>query len=219
MQAMFWSRSRAFFVSLATIRIICKLAITRDVKFVMSAALPFVNNISHIVKTCIRRNVRLYPSTMQKTALTTSAMWLFGVIKNVMSSTVPEKYGSQSWAISFLCVQTDETGRRSDETPCWFDRYITWSQLCFVPPHLQMDWGIQNWKSQLWRLSPFGSSCFSQERVNCACSEERYWRRSTYNSVFVNYVKDVTFQLTRLKELCAMILTRDKSRQDGYPIS
>ena len=32
---------------------------TKDFHFVMSTALPFVNNTSHIVKTCIRRNFNL----------------------------------------------------------------------------------------------------------------------------------------------------------------
>ena len=63
----------------------------RDVHFVMSAALPFVNYISHLVKTCIRRNFKSFPITIHKIVLTSSAMWLFDMIKNVMSTTVPEK--------------------------------------------------------------------------------------------------------------------------------
>ena len=35
---------------------------------------------------------------MHRIVLTFSAMWLFDVIKKVMSSTVPDKNGSQSWA-------------------------------------------------------------------------------------------------------------------------
>ena len=37
-----------------------------DVHFMMSAALPFVNCISHIVKTCVRGNFRSYPITVNK---------------------------------------------------------------------------------------------------------------------------------------------------------
>ena len=35
----------------------------RDVHFVMSATLRFVHYVSHIVKTCIRRNFKSYPIT------------------------------------------------------------------------------------------------------------------------------------------------------------
>ena len=54
---------------------------TRDVHFVMSAALAFVNYTSHIDKTCRKRNLKSYPITMNKIALTPSAMWLFDAIK------------------------------------------------------------------------------------------------------------------------------------------
>ena len=55
-------------------------------------ALPFVNHIiSHVVKTYIRRNFQTYRITMHRIVLTSSAMWLFDVIKNVMSSTSSEK--------------------------------------------------------------------------------------------------------------------------------
>ena len=70
----------------------------RDIHFVMSLALPYVNYMSHIVKTCVRRNFNSYHITMNKIVMTLSAMWLFDVIKNVMSSTVPEKNGPQSLA-------------------------------------------------------------------------------------------------------------------------
>ena len=63
----------------------------RDVHIVMSTALPFVNCISLIVKTCIRRNFKSCPITMNKMVLTSSAMWLVDVIKDVMSLTVPER--------------------------------------------------------------------------------------------------------------------------------
>ena len=70
--------------------------------FVMSAVLPFVNYISHAVKTCIRRNFKSYPVTLNKIVLPPLSMWLFDVLKNVVSSTVPEKKekkkGSQRWA-------------------------------------------------------------------------------------------------------------------------
>ena len=39
----------------------------------------------------MRRNIQSYPITMQKTVLTSSAMWVFDVIENVMSVTVPEE--------------------------------------------------------------------------------------------------------------------------------
>ena len=45
----------------------------------------------HIVRTCIKRNCKSYPLTMHKFVLTSLAIWLFDMIKNVMSSTVPEK--------------------------------------------------------------------------------------------------------------------------------
>ena len=58
-------------------------ASTGYVHFVMSATLPFVNYI-----------IKSYPINMHKIVLTSSAMWLFDAIKNVIP-TVPEKYGSQ----------------------------------------------------------------------------------------------------------------------------
>ena len=65
---------------------------TRDVCFVLSAALSFVNYISRIVKTGMRGNFQSYPITSRKIVLTSSDVWLFDVIKNVMPSTVPEKH-------------------------------------------------------------------------------------------------------------------------------
>ena len=62
---------------------------TRDVYYVMSTALLFVNCVSHVVKTCIRRNRKSYPITTHKIVLTSSAMWLFDILKNVMLSIVP----------------------------------------------------------------------------------------------------------------------------------
>ena len=44
-----------------------------------------------VVKTCIRRNFEIYPITQRKIVLTSSAMWLFDVIKYVMLSAVHEK--------------------------------------------------------------------------------------------------------------------------------
>ena len=41
----------------------------RHVHFVMPAARPFVNYISHIVQTSIRRNFQFYPITMHKIVL------------------------------------------------------------------------------------------------------------------------------------------------------
>ena len=75
-----------------------------------------------------------------------------------------KKNGFKSWALSFVCVHTDETVRRSHENPCWLDR-CTWSQMCFILHHLQMEWEIQSWKSQLWRWSPSGSSSIWQEQT------------------------------------------------------
>ena len=74
--------------------------IIRDVRFVMSAALLFINYISHKVKTCVRRNFKSYPVTMNNIVLTSSALWLFDVIKNVMCSNVSgkKKKGNQSSA-------------------------------------------------------------------------------------------------------------------------
>ena len=72
------------------------LVITRDIHFVMSVALPFVNYVSHTVKTCIKRNFKSYSVTMNKTVVTSLAVWLFDVIKNVMSSTRPERKGLRS---------------------------------------------------------------------------------------------------------------------------
>ena len=54
------------------------------------AALPFVNYVSQVVKTCIRRNFKSYPITLYKIILTSSTMRLSDVIKNEMSLTVPE---------------------------------------------------------------------------------------------------------------------------------
>ena len=49
----------------------------RDIHFVMSSALPFVNYVSHIAKTCIGRNFNAYSVTMHWIVLTSLAMWLF----------------------------------------------------------------------------------------------------------------------------------------------
>ena len=59
---------------------------TRYLHVAMSAALPFVHDISHKVKTCV--SSKFYPITMRKIVLTSSARWLADVIKNVMSSIV-----------------------------------------------------------------------------------------------------------------------------------
>ena len=56
----------------------------------MSAAVPFVNCISHMVKTCIRRNFKSHHITMLKIVLTSSSMWSFDAITSMLS-TVPEK--------------------------------------------------------------------------------------------------------------------------------
>ena len=47
----------------------------------MSTAPLVVNYGSHKLQTCIRRNVKFYPVTMHKIVLTSSAMWLFEMIK------------------------------------------------------------------------------------------------------------------------------------------
>ena len=47
--------------------------------------------MSHRAETCIRKNFKSYRITKHKIVLTSSAMWLFDVIKNVMSLTVHEK--------------------------------------------------------------------------------------------------------------------------------
>ena len=64
---------------------------TRDVYYVMSATLSFVNHMSHIVETCIRRNFKSYPITLHNIVFSSSALCWFDLIKNVMLSTVPEK--------------------------------------------------------------------------------------------------------------------------------
>ena len=140
---------------------------------------------------------------MHKIVLSSSTLWLFDIIKNMVSSTVPEKKrGSWSWAVSFLCIHTDETEIQSRQNPCWFDTCIwsqlcwfdtcigsqlcwfdtcigsqlcwfdtcIWSQLCFAP-----HWGIQSWKSLLWKWSPCGSSSFGQERADCAWRNPHSW--------------------------------------------
>ena len=70
---------------------------------------------------------------MHKIVLASSAMWLFDMIKNVTSSTVPGKKWSQSGAILFVCVHTDKTGRQSHENPCLFDRCMEPAVFCTAP--------------------------------------------------------------------------------------
>ena len=53
---------------------------TRDVHFVMSAVLPFVNYINHTVKTCIGRNCQSYLFPMNKIVSTSSVTCLFDTI-------------------------------------------------------------------------------------------------------------------------------------------
>ena len=72
-----------------------------------SVALPFVKCTCHIGKTCIRRCFKYCYLLPCAKLLSSSAICLFNVIKNVMSSTVPGM--DQSWAILFLYVNTDET--------------------------------------------------------------------------------------------------------------
>ena len=130
----------------------------------MSVALPFVNYISHIVKTCIRRNVKPYPITMHKVVLMSSAdkMWCHQLcLKNM--DTKAEQF--RFYVFTRLKLGDDRIKIHVDLTDIW-------SQLRFVQYHLQMDWGIQRWKGQLCRWSPSGSSSFSQERANCAFCEE-----------------------------------------------
>lgn len=47
----------------------------KDIHFVISTALWFVDCISHIAETCIMRNCESYPITMLKILLMSSAMW------------------------------------------------------------------------------------------------------------------------------------------------
>ena len=70
---------------------------------------------------------------------------------------------TQSWTILFLCIHTDESGRRSPENPCWLSLALYCSQIV---------WGIQSWISQLSRWSLFGSCSFGQERAKCSFWEE-----------------------------------------------
>ena len=115
---------------------------------------------------------------MHNIKLTSLAMWFFDVIKNMMSSTAWKKR-SQSWTISFLSIHTDETVRWTHENPCWLDT-CRWSQLFFTLRCLQMYWGIQSRKSQLWRWLLSGSSSFGREPATCTFCEEIYWRKSTH---------------------------------------
>ena len=85
------------------------MTVMRDVQYVMSAALPCVNYVSHIVQICSRRNFKSDPITMHKVALTSSAVRLLDVVNDMMSSTLPSKHGSQSWAMLFLRVDRKET--------------------------------------------------------------------------------------------------------------
>ena len=90
-----------------------------DVHFVMSVALPFVNYISHIEKKLVSgESSKSHSSTMQKVVMVSSAMLLFEVIKNVMTSTVPEEKKSIPKPSDFMLrVLTVETGNRSHRNP------------------------------------------------------------------------------------------------------
>ena len=82
---------------------------TRDVQYVTSAVLPFVNYMSHVVKTCIRSNFKPYLIIMHKIVLTLSSMWLFDVVKN-MSSTVPEKMDPKAEPFPFYVFTQTKLG-------------------------------------------------------------------------------------------------------------
>ena len=73
----------------------CENMTTKDVHFGISAAVRFVNYLIFIIikphSWNLKRNFKSYPITMNKIVYTSSAMLRFDVIKNVMSSNVPEK--------------------------------------------------------------------------------------------------------------------------------
>ena len=80
---------------------------------------------------------------------------------------------------------------------CWFDRCT--SDGLRDSELVQMDWGIQSWKSQHWR---WPVSVRNEQTAFCA---ETNWRRSTYCSYSWN--NNVSFQLAQLTDFCPMILT------------
>ena len=103
----------------------------RDVYFVMSTVLLFVNCISHVVKTCIRRNCKSYPITTHKIVLTSSAMWLFDMLKNVMLSTVPgKKWSSKVSNLISVCFLGDNFIKIHADWTCIYR---------FIPLFFQME--------------------------------------------------------------------------------
>ena len=114
----------------------------------MSTALLFVNCISHIVKTCIRRNCKSYPVTTHKIVLTSSTMWLFDILKNEMSSIVPRKKWS-SKVSNFISVFF--SGRQFHKNPCWLAMHM--KRTAFLTTVFADGMKDTSWKCQLWRWS------------------------------------------------------------------
>ena len=52
---------------------------------------PAVCKLSYMVEACIRRNFKYYPVNMHTNMPMSAAVCFFDVVKNVMSSTEPEK--------------------------------------------------------------------------------------------------------------------------------
>ena len=108
-----------------------------DVYFVMSAAPPFLNFVSHVVKTGIRRNVKFYPITMSKVVLASSTMWLFDVIKTVKSSTEHKK-------IKNILKRIQKSLSKAPKVTVTFQRSKT--HPGFGPS------SIQSWFGSMWLL-------------------------------------------------------------------
>ena len=125
------------------------IASMRDVHFVISVALPYVNYIHHIVKTCIRRNFNPYPITMHKFIWTSSA--IYGCLSDEKcdvincASWIPKlsKTHKARVVLTFLKEQNIQVLGHPTHTVL-----TCLMRLLVVPPHQwKVNWAVIFWHS------------------------------------------------------------------------